>query len=74
MDQPQPQPIAEGDVVLIRARVRKIWGDSVVVRIAIRDGSSAYHQLSVPPGSVVGRALAQDPAAVLAAVPAIDQV
>lgn len=54
MAQLQPHlTIAEGDVVLIRARVRAVWHDAVVVRVPIRDGSSAYHQLSVPPSALV---------------------
>lgn len=56
MSEPQPPvAIAEGDVVLVRARVRKVFHDGILVRIAIRDGSSAFHQLSVPPSIVVGR-------------------
>lgn len=53
-------------MVLIRARVRHVWHDGVVVRIAIRDGSTAFHQLSVPPGAVAGHEPAQDPAPVSA--------
>ena len=63
-----PQAIAEGDVVLIRARVRKVWGDSVVVRILTRDGNSQkWAQLSVPPSVVAGRGATLD-----ALVPALD--
>jgi hypothetical protein len=69
MDLPQPQPIAEGDVVLIRARVRKVWGDSVVVRVLTRNGTAQkWQQLSVPPGVVAGAASPQD----VTIVPAVD--
>lgn len=47
--------INEGDVVLIRARVRKVWGDCVVVRVLTRNGNAQkWEQLSVPPTVVAG--------------------
>lgn len=56
---PGPQPsetIAEGDVVLIRARVRKVWHDAVVVRVLTRNGTAQkWDQLCVPPETVAGR-------------------
>lgn len=55
MPGPHSPAIAEGDVVLVRARVRKVWGDSVVVRILTRDGTAQkWEQLSVPPTVVAG--------------------
>jgi hypothetical protein len=72
MDQSQPPRIAEGDMVLIRARVRHVWHDGMVVRIAIGAGSAAFHQLSVPATAVI-RELGQEPAAV-AIGPLVDQV
>lgn len=69
MPGPHAPAIAEGDVVLVRARVRKVWGDSVVVRILTRDGTAQkWEQLSVPPSVVAGR----EPVPDLAPVPAID--
>lgn len=53
---PQPTSIAEGDVVLIRARVRKVWCDSVVIRVAVHDGRIAkFAQHCVRPGVIAGR-------------------
>jgi hypothetical protein len=60
-----PATYAEGDVVLIRARVRKVWGDSVVVRVLTRNGTEQkWEQLSVPPCAVAGRESAIDEAAI----------
>lgn len=55
MDRPPPVAVVEGDVVLIRARVRKVWGDCLVVRVLTRNGTAQkWEQLSVPPPVVAG--------------------
>ena len=58
MGQPQPLVIAEGEVVLIRARVRAVYPDSVTVRILNAQGSG-FAQLGVAPGAVAGHATSE---------------
>jgi hypothetical protein len=55
MAQPHPSEIAEGDVVLIRARVRAVYTDSVIVRILNVQGVG-FTQLGVAPKAVAGLA------------------
>ncbi len=64
MAAPHPtETISEGDMVLIRARVRKVWHDAVVMRVPIRDGTAQrWQQLSVPPAAVVARETGPDAA------------
>lgn len=56
MDRPRPaDTIVEGDVVLVRARVRAVYIDSVTVRILNVQGAG-WHQLGVAPQTIAGYA------------------
>lgn len=52
MGRPPPRvAVTEGDVVLIRARVRAVYTDSVTVRILNVEGSG-FAQLGVAPAAI----------------------
>lgn len=56
MARPGPaDAITEGDVVLIRARVRAVYNDTVTVRVLITQGAG-FAQLGVAPAAVAGLA------------------
>lgn len=50
-----PVAIKEGDVVLIRARVRAVYSDTVTVRVLNAQGSG-FAQLGVAPVAIAGPA------------------